>query len=437
MIRIRGPRSRGRGRLYGRSVYVAMIATAILSTGNVHADHFEVSQFWDFVGAPYAIHQTSDGMIWIGNQVRLMRWDGVERRIYSPSALDPESLPGWVSALHEDRSGRLWVGGEYLARFNDGAFERIAVDSPIGELGYVRAILDDEAGNLWVGAESGLYRLSDDGQGLDYVSLSLIDALLLDSDGRLWIAADDGVFTMDDEGEAVPFRNSNGDGPFAGLSAKDLEPDVDDTILVAAEGLWSVDIKTRVSTRWSASDPAGDSVLESLFDVYVYSEDYLLLSARETGIYSFERATGKVRKIWFPGEEEGDAVESHRFWRGLSGTTFIDADLNVTGVFTVREKSDAISVMSAPDGPTGFTISKDGTVWGISENGVGAIFRVDLETLTTEIVVGPGTHPELFGEGSIRGFGLIAGKSNSLWATWDNQIVRFYPDTDELNSIRL
>ena len=431
MIRMRRLRNRGRGFLYGRMIYPAIVAAAILAAGNTYALDFEVSQFWDFVGPPYAIHQTRDGVIWIGNQVRLMRWDGVERRIYSPSALDPESLPGWVSALYEDPSGRLWVGGEYLARFNDGAFERIKADSPTGELGYVRTILDDEAGTVWIGADSGLYRLSDDGERLQYVSLSLIDALLLDSDGRLWIAADDGVFILADDGEAVPFRNSNGELPFAGLRAKDLELGVDDTILVAAEGLWAVDIKTQVSTPWTATDPAGNSILESLYDVYVYSEDFLLLSAPEAGIYSFELATGEVRKIWFPGEEEGDAVESHRFWRGLSGTTFIDTNLNVTGVFTVREKTNAISIMSAPDGPTGFVVSTDGTVWGISENGVGAIFRVDLDTLITEIVVGPGTHPELFGEGSIRGFGLIAGKNNSLWATWDNKIVRYYPNTDE------
>ena len=58
-----------------------------------------------------ALAQDGDGMVWIGTQDGLNRYDGYTFRVFRHDASDTTSLPdNHVTALATDKAGRLWVG---------------------------------------------------------------------------------------------------------------------------------------------------------------------------------------------------------------------------------------------------------------------------------------------------------------------------------------
>ena len=71
-----------------------------------------------------AIAQAADGYLWIGTDKGLIRFDGLEFRVF-PRA-EPQALPfGSVKQLLTDSSGNLWVllGSTKIVRFHDRTFE--------------------------------------------------------------------------------------------------------------------------------------------------------------------------------------------------------------------------------------------------------------------------------------------------------------------------
>lgn len=66
------------------------------------------------------IFQDSRGLIWIGTQAGLNRFDGREFVFYDKNPLDPSSISsGWVYSIAEDSKGNLWIGtNNGLNKFN-------------------------------------------------------------------------------------------------------------------------------------------------------------------------------------------------------------------------------------------------------------------------------------------------------------------------------
>src|SRR5689334_21038717 len=58
-----------------------------------------------------AMVQDAQGLLWIGTQDGLVRYDGYGYKVFRPRAGDTASLGGsYIRALHAARDGRLWVG---------------------------------------------------------------------------------------------------------------------------------------------------------------------------------------------------------------------------------------------------------------------------------------------------------------------------------------
>jgi ligand-binding sensor domain-containing protein/signal transduction histidine kinase len=75
-------------------------------------------------GAVTAIAQTTDGYLWIGTEKGLVRFDGLNFRLYQQAV--PTSLAiGAVQALAADAQGNLWVvlQSTKILRYHDGKFE--------------------------------------------------------------------------------------------------------------------------------------------------------------------------------------------------------------------------------------------------------------------------------------------------------------------------
>ena len=103
--------------------------------------------------AVHAIHQSRDGFLWAGTEAGLVRFNGVDFKVY-----DTSNTPGLrndtIWALAEDRDGTLWIGtyGGGLTRMRDGAFTALTAKEGLPN-DSVRALYADRFGALWVGTD--------------------------------------------------------------------------------------------------------------------------------------------------------------------------------------------------------------------------------------------------------------------------------------------
>lgn len=79
-----------------------------------------------------AIFRDSKGLVWMGTQDGLNRFDGLSFKQYKHNPIDSNSLSDqYITAISEDGSGNIWVGtrnGLNKFDFNKGKFERIHPD---------------------------------------------------------------------------------------------------------------------------------------------------------------------------------------------------------------------------------------------------------------------------------------------------------------------
>ncbi|HEY0190051.1 MAG TPA: two-component regulator propeller domain-containing protein [Kofleriaceae bacterium] len=229
-----------------------------------------------------AIAQDRRGFVWLGTQDGLVRYDGIEMRVYRPVETDPASLSsGYITALAVDDTGNLWVGtAEHGVNLYDPSTDRFTRfgKGALSSEG-ITAITRDHKNRMWFAMSGG---------GLDrfdpatrtftpYLTKPLdtsITALDSDAAGNLWLGtASDGVIRWSPEGTSSTVRPTPGDDRglgsapitaiLAGSSGK---------IWIASdgEGLSSLEVSTGklAHVRHVADDPGtlSDDHLSSLFE---------------------------------------------------------------------------------------------------------------------------------------------------------------------------
>ncbi|WP_317616010.1 ligand-binding sensor domain-containing protein, partial [Rhodanobacter denitrificans] len=170
-------------------------------------------------GAVYAVAQDRNGMMWFGSAGGLMRFDGIDFKVFRHAVGDPLSLPAnQTYTLFVDRDNRIWAGGvstgltvydQGSGRFrhwehDDGKPDSLADN----EVWSIAQTADDQ---LWVATQGGLDRLRADGKGFDHIvpldvegdrpgSFGATRALLAEANGRLWIGAHSGLYLRRPDG---------------------------------------------------------------------------------------------------------------------------------------------------------------------------------------------------------------------------------------------
>lgn len=162
-------------------------------------------------GVITALAQDARGLIWIGTEEGLIRYDGYRFRRYNHTKDDPHSLAGdYIASLFIDKEGQLWIGtgSDGISRF-DSRTERFdnfphnagKADS-LGS-GMVWSIAQDAEGGTWAATDSGLdylphgaiswrhYRHADSDQ--DSLMDERVHNLLLDRRGTLWVGTASGL----------------------------------------------------------------------------------------------------------------------------------------------------------------------------------------------------------------------------------------------------
>ncbi|MFC0348866.1 sensor histidine kinase [Undibacterium danionis] len=159
-----------------------------------------------------ALAQDASGLIWIGTQGGLVRYDGYRFEKFVHNPRNPDSISGdYIKSLWAAPDGKVWIGGlsSGISIFDPhtGKFAplRYGADGAQSiDLGAIQSIQGDRRGGVWiVGSDQGLLYLSPDRkQATSYRHRaddpqSLLDdkvrSIYLDQQETLWIGTTNGV----------------------------------------------------------------------------------------------------------------------------------------------------------------------------------------------------------------------------------------------------
>ncbi len=161
--------------------------------------------------AVQSILQTRDGYIWLGTQEGLVRFNGVEFRVFNRGNT-PDLRHDDIRAMFEDSDGVLWLGtyGGGLVRCTHDRFDRIGFQSfSTSEnlpSNLVLSLAAAKDGGVWAGTGKGLARILH-GAPIPYESPaelkdSDISSLTVAPDGALWTVAGGAVYRLDQQNRA-------------------------------------------------------------------------------------------------------------------------------------------------------------------------------------------------------------------------------------------
>ena len=205
--------------------------------------------------------QTRDGYVWIATDNGLVRYDGIQFKLFNRTATQQLSSSE-IRVVYEDSQGRLWIGATSgLTRFTPGrpgTFEKVGPIS--GKT--VRAVYEDSTNTLWVGTHDETY-VRRRGLGFEVVkdAPGNVRAICEDQNGTLWFGANSGLFRRTGRTyerithERLPARTSTGSGiPQTRVNA----------ILTSSDGgLWIGANRALLHMQNGHSHLAGESLIRS------------------------------------------------------------------------------------------------------------------------------------------------------------------------------
>ncbi len=414
-----------------------------------------------------ALTETPDGMVWVGTDNGLGRYDprGDRWRVYRAKGSAeghqpaPQELPdNRVQALLIDSQGRLWVGTVHGLAWFDTATETFSSyfrdESETRSLpdDYILSLFEDRGGSLWIGTKSGgLAKWNPRTWSFGHSRASVeegftdrnITSFTEDKVGRLWIGTfGAGINLMDrSTGKVSPLRHA--DGNRSSLS--------DDRVMAMLEGhdgsVWvgtmggglnRFDPQTlraevfvhEPSVPTSLAAPGVMSLLEV--------DKQLWVGTFGGGISRFDSRTGRFENLR-PGPEDGLHLSSGRVTalaRDRSGHVWIGTDgggLNVWDSKTRRityYKRDAKKLDSlSADTIYSILVDDAGGVW-IGTRGGG----LDRVVNPTEAPTGLrfANYSEAQGLPNNSVYGLRADGVGNVWISTNFGMARLDPKTNNV-----
>lgn len=172
--------------------YAAALDPHRLSSQYVH-DHYGREEGLP-PGAVWAVLQSRDGYLWLGTQNGLVRFDGVEARVFN-SDNSPGLASHDVRGLMQAANGDLWLGtyGGGAARYRNGEFKTFGPDDGLAHA-VVYDIHQADDGTIWFGTGGGVSRLGTDGEittltARDGPVARYVFDVYQDRSGALWFAS--------------------------------------------------------------------------------------------------------------------------------------------------------------------------------------------------------------------------------------------------------
>jgi signal transduction histidine kinase/ligand-binding sensor domain-containing protein len=141
-----------------------------------------------------AVAQTLDGLLWVGTEAGLARFDGHRFIVFAPPQF-PNLRNESITALRGSRDGALWIGTASggLYRVDGSRPARLAWPGGV-EPGAVWDIIEDPGGVIWLATAAGLARVTRGAVELVASDAGPIFALARTADGSWWLGGRRGLF---------------------------------------------------------------------------------------------------------------------------------------------------------------------------------------------------------------------------------------------------
>ncbi len=156
-----------------------------------------------------AIAQTGDGLLWVGTEAGMARFDGQRFVTFAPPSL-PDLRKESITELFGARDGSLWIGTRSGLVVHVSGGHATPLNSPDGQIaGPVWDVVEDEQGSPWVATSAGVYRV--DGNRLVAVTTAAgpVYALARTPTGGWWFGGRRGLFRWE-AGTLRPFTAKDG-----------------------------------------------------------------------------------------------------------------------------------------------------------------------------------------------------------------------------------
>ncbi|MDP4530142.1 ATP-binding protein [Alkalimonas delamerensis] len=178
------------------------------SAPQVYSRFIHLNDSFDISPLSTSIAQDHHGMLWLGTQHGLYRFDGGDLTRFQADAATSNSLSAdWVTSLLVEGTDTLWVGTRYggLNRLNltTERFEqlRFAIDADDAPQNEISVLYQDAAGQIWIGTNGAgvfywdrqlerIVALELPGK-IDDVSTAYINDIWMDDAQQLWLAIGD------------------------------------------------------------------------------------------------------------------------------------------------------------------------------------------------------------------------------------------------------
>ncbi len=165
------------------------------------------------------IHQDSKGIIWIGTEDGLCRYDGAKITTYKNS--NSTLHDNYVKLIFEDKQGRLFIGffnGLQLYDHDTDKFQQIPLllENSIQFDAHVMSVYERSNGDILIGTSGvGLFKLKQDSSILvanqlqNLIRGNLILEIFEDSNENLWITTnDEGIYRISNNGKSTNYRGN-------------------------------------------------------------------------------------------------------------------------------------------------------------------------------------------------------------------------------------
>ena len=276
-----------------------------------------------------SVNQSSSKFIWITSFNGIIRFDGVNFKLFDKNDLPFLNSNGFYKSF-EDSKGNLWFTSQSsgIIKLANSRFSQILTKDQ-NSLS-VRCIHEDEDGNIWVGTNNeGVYTLKDtilSKVDLEEFNSSSIMDIEIDDDGKIWFATNGhGLIIYDGQNiqristsnglnhntinklelfdgtiyagtlDGIYYHNKDSFGKldhFDGLEINDIYIDKKNNLWGGTEqGLFKVNLETKVFDSFTEVDGLPSSQISSLcFD----HENSLWLSTKKAGLIRLREGSLKI-----------------------------------------------------------------------------------------------------------------------------------------------
>ena len=268
-------------------------------------------------GIVTALVQDKKGMLWIGTQIGLLRYDGYRFRKFVYQADNPNSLvDNHVSRLWLAPDGRLWIGSAANGlsvydpqedRFTNYHPLPARPDSLSGE--EISALAGDADGGIWIGTrEDGLNYLPPASKRFRHYRrepgnpASLLDdrvrSLLIDRKGRLWVGGGNGLQRLQpDKNGFDTIASANAADSLAGQTVRAMFEAQDGKLWLGTNGqgaAWLDPLSLQLH-RLPMPDAASEKLANSIITTITQPQpDQIWLGQRNGGIAIVSATDGRL-----------------------------------------------------------------------------------------------------------------------------------------------